>query len=169
MEILQCLESLGIIESKLTLEEFDKSKHMSFASVIMDMDKELTKSNAIYNPAVFDDEESLGKISYEKYIDLLLSNNWRLFLAIYDGVCIGYIHTSPGKYKRSVYIGSFIVTKTYAGKGYGKRMMTLFEKLVKHEYAIMILNVGINNRAAVKLYTNAGFHATHMMMSKKLK
>lgn len=170
MSLLPCLEKLHvktIIDDTLILEEFDKSKHMKFAKDIMDMDEELTRVNARYNPAVFDNEESFGKISYEKYIDLLLNNHWRLFVAIHDNKCIGYIHTSPGKYKNSVYIGSFVVTKHYAGKGYGKLMMSKLEELIKNEYSIMILNVAIDNKPAVKLYTKAGFHPSFMMMSKK--
>lgn len=179
MTLLPCLEKIkigittdqaaAIIDGKLILEEFDKSKHMSFAKNIMDMDEELARTTARYHPAIFDDEESFGKISYDKYIDLLLNNNWRLFIAIHDNKCIGYIHTSPGKYKDSVYIGSFIVTKHYAGKGYGKLMLIKFEELIKNEYSIMILNVAIDNKPAIRLYEKDGFHPSFMMMSKKLK
>ena len=170
MGILSCLEKLSDLDSSaIRVEEFNKSKHMRYAKNIMDFDEELTQANARYNPAIFDDEESYGKISYEKYITLLLDNNWRLFVITYDEICIGYIHTTPGKYKNSVYIGSLIITKAYTGKGYGKIALNQFEKLIRNEYSIMILNVAVNNKPAVRLYEHSGFHATHMMMSKKLK
>ncbi len=150
------------------VEEFDKSKHMTFAKDIMDFDEELTKSQSRYNPAKFDDEESLGKITYEKYIELMLSNNWRVFVILLNNKCIGYIHTSPGKFENSVYIGSFIITKNHTNKGYGKEAMKQFQTLIKSDYDIMILNVSFKNKGAIALYERDGFKPFSISMSKLL-
>lgn len=157
------------IENKtIMVVEFDETKHMNYAKSIMDLDEELNDINSKFNPAKFIDQEPLGKISYRKYIKLLLDNNWRLFVIIFNNECIGYIHTTPGKYENSVYLGSFIISKKYTGKGYGAVALKQWQKLIKNEYDIIILNVAIENKMAMSLYTKSGFKPSHVMMYKKI-
>lgn len=160
---------LGIPEASFVLEEFDKTKHMRFAEAIMDMDEELNRITAPYRPAKFKDNPSFGRVTYSQYIDRLLENNWRVFVALLNDICIGYIHAAPGEYKRSMYIGSFIITKRFTGRGYGRQMMMQFESLIRHDYDLIILEVAVKNKPAVKLYDNVGFQPSFMTMSKSIK
>lgn len=153
----------------LVLEEFDKQKHMIFAKDIMDMDEELTNTNKRFQPGQYIDDEIVGKVTYQQYIDLLLDNNWRLFVAILNGRCIGYIHTVDGRYKDSVYVGSFIVTKKFTNKGYGKEMMKQFESLIRKDYKLIFIMTAADNKPAVNLYNHSGFRVSHLQMYKKIK
>lgn len=159
----------NLLDSNIRVEEFNKSEHMIYASKIMDLDEELSKSQEDFNPAKFDDNPSLGEISYQKYIELLLDNNWRLFVILLRDICIGYIHISPGWYKNSAYIGSFIITKKYTHKGYGKIALKQLIAMIKRDYDLVVLNVAIKNKPAVSLYESLGFNASHLSMSLKLK
>ena len=171
MKLFSCLESLRNLKpiSSVLLEEFDKARHMSFAKDVMDMDEELSASQRTYNPGPINDDYSFGKISYEKYIDLMVQNRHRLFIAILNEMCIGYVSAVPSMYKGTMYLSSLIVSKKFTGKGYGKSMLTQFEALIKNEYDSIILVVAIANKPAVNLYTHDGFHPTHTTMFKKLK
>ena len=171
MSLLSCLEKLNTVKTplgkELVLEEFDKSRHMSFAKDVMDMDEELSASQLPYNLDRINDD-SFGKISYEKYIDMMVRNKHRLFIATTNGMCVGYMSAVPSMYKGTIYLSSIIVTKRFSGKGYGKFMLTQFENLIKNEYDGIILTVAIANKHAVNLYTRDGFHPTHTTMFKKI-
>lgn len=158
----------NIVKEKLVFTEFDRTKHMHFAETIMDLDEELSAINYQYQPAPFIDNPSFGKISYEKYINLLLENNWRLFLGVVNNQCVGYVHAVPGKYKRSIYIGSFIVSKDFTGRGYGRQMMKQFEQLVKKDYNLITLIVSVDNRQALRLYEKSGFKTGFYQQFKKI-
>jgi ribosomal protein S18 acetylase RimI-like enzyme len=152
----------------LIVKEFDKEKHMIFAETIMGLDEELSEANACFNPAEFVDEPSLGNITYPEYIDLLLDGHWRLFIILLDDKCIGYAHVCPGKYKGSVYIGSFVIKHEYCSNGYGSEAMNQLQDILKKDYSLITLNVAIENKKAVTLYTKAGFEPKFYAMFKRL-
>lgn len=152
----------------LIVKEFDREKHMMFVETIMDLDEELSELNVQYNPAKFVDEPCLGDITYKEYIELLLDGPWRLFIILLDDKCIGYAHVCPGKYKGSVYIGSFVIKHEYCGNGYGSEAMNQLQGILKEDYSLITLNVAIENAKAVSLYTKAGFEPKFYAMIKQL-
>lgn len=154
--------------NNITVVEFSKNQHMLYAKDIMDFDEELSRSQERFAPGKLVPEPSLGKISYEKYVDLLLENNWRVFIILLGNKCIGYFHLGTGKYVNSAFLGSFIITKKYRGKGYGKIALNLFKDLIKSDYDIIILYVYNKNIEAKRLYQKVGFEDTTSVMTMKL-
>ena len=154
--------------TKVVLIEFNQTKHMQYVSTIMDLDDELTRETERYDPGNFVESSSLGKISYEKYVDELLKNNFKLYIALVDDICVGYIHCTPGKYERSIYISSIIVDARYRGKGIGKIMLTQFEKIVKPKYNMILIHVATDNTRARRTYEELKFVPTFMTLVKKI-
>ncbi len=162
------LEKIGVRPpNQLSLIEFDRTIHMRYAPDLMSLDEELESINKPFNEGTFNDT-SYGKISYEKYIDLMTRDGWRVYIALLGDACIGYVHTVPGMYKDSLYVSSFIITKEFTGKGYGKEMMKLLIGIGKKKYSILIVQTALKNAPAVNLYKRSGFTATHQTMIKRI-
>lgn len=154
--------------SPTTLVLFDKKKHMEYVETIMDLDSALNDSQIKFETMDRIPEKGGKKISYEEYADMIVENEWLVYMLILDDQCIGYMHILPRtEYVDNIYIGSFIVSSDYAGKGYGQKMMEAFFKLEKYKKSHITVAASAKNKAGVGLYRKMGFEVESFYMLKK--
>jgi putative acetyltransferase len=89
-----------------------------------------------------------------------LVNRHHLFVYSEDGLDMGMFKLQPMKHRNShiVYLGGVAVDPGVQGRGVGSRMMKeIVAKAGQMGFRRIELTVATNNKAAIRLYTHAGF------------
>ena len=79
--------------------------------------------------------------SYECFVSLLSGNDYNLYSAISDDICIGYFIVFKDKYYKNLWLDYVAVMKQYQSRGYGHQIFDNLKKYFAKEYNGIYLEV----------------------------
>ncbi len=108
----------------------------------------------------------------KEFNNAIKSRKHLILFAIEDKKIVGYLHGTffSNPYRKGGYIEDIFVIKEFRRKGFAKKMINEFIKILKNKgYKKIHLSVNTKNTNAIKLYKKLGFEIYHYDLRKEWK